>query len=92
VYVKVHWIFLNPPRKPQSHQNSDFLGTMVLSSRRFGNDDIHQNSDFLRELSLSAQTGAFLLGFLFRASLLPKAKTSHHRFYKDTRIKLKSVR
>ena len=26
VYAKVHWIFQNPPRKPQSHQNSDFLG------------------------------------------------------------------
>ena len=26
VYAKVHWNFQNPPRKPQSHQNSDFLG------------------------------------------------------------------
>ena len=25
VYAKVHWIFPNPPRKTQSHQNSDFL-------------------------------------------------------------------
>ncbi len=28
VYAKVHWIFQNPPRKPQSHQNSDFLGIL----------------------------------------------------------------
>ena len=30
VYAKVHWIFQNPPRKTQSHQNSDFLGKIKL--------------------------------------------------------------
>ena len=29
VYAKVHWIFQNPPRKPQSHQNSDDFGINI---------------------------------------------------------------
>ena len=27
---QVHWIFQNPPRKTQSHQNSDFLGKDII--------------------------------------------------------------
>ena len=30
MYAKVHWIFQNPPRKTQSHQNSDFLERIIF--------------------------------------------------------------
>ena len=46
MYAKVHWIFQNPPRKPQSHQNSDDFGiiNIDLIFAVFG-IDFHQNSD-----------------------------------------------
>ena len=124
---RVHWIFQNPPRKTQSHQNSDFLGehqktinpaflwrdlfmslrgvalqqrenpaeaNLILISCPFReiatslrSSQWHSASHGMKKTLLLAMTIFYPQRAVgtHRAegiSLLPKAKTSYHRFFK----------